>query len=89
MFLESETSRVKYLPNYNFCKNLSLVCLLICCYPVGESCGKGLESLLYFLFIKSPVSLNAYQTPLKCISWRLCSKHAPMHDGLDPTDLCT
>ena len=28
--------------------------MLTCCFPLWESCGKGLENLLYFLFMKNP-----------------------------------
>lgn len=77
-----------YLPNYNFSKNLSPICLLSCCSSM-ESIVENIQSLLNFLFMSKTMSLNAYKTSLKCTSQRLCSKLTSTHDGLDPTDLCT
>lgn len=76
----------------NICPTIVFVraCLvgwLTCCSPVGESCGNSLESPIVCFYKEA--CLNAYKTSLKCISWRVCSKHATAHEGLGPIGLCT
>lgn len=88
MFLESETSQFKYLPNCNSCENLSLVHLLTCCSLMGESGGKGVESPLYFLFIRRPLSLSCLQNIPEMHALQTCflawwtGPHRPLHLAL-------
>lgn len=85
MFLESETSQFKYLPNYNFCENLRLAHLLTCCSSMGESGGEGVESPLYFLFIRRPLSLSCLQNIPEMHALQTCflawwtGPHRPLH----------
>ena len=87
MVLKSKTCAFKYLPSDKFCKNVSLIRLLTCCSPKGESCGRHLENLLKFLFVRKTLSLNACKTSLTFLGGSAANMLS--HDGWDPTDLGT
>ena len=75
----------KYLPSDKFCKNFSLIHLLTCCSPKGESCGRHLENLLKFLFVRKALSLNACETSLTFLGGSAPSMLLHMMDGAPQT----